>query len=449
MYLTAGKIRLLNCNQYFQGKIAGQNLSETKDHLLKDSFILFLATSIVNLSNFIFHMYVTRKLSPSDYGALATLLALVIIFIMPAQALLMTVAKKVSIYKAHNQFEKIHGLFKKTTKWFLILGMFYFIFFMVFSGAIMKFFNMDDVVLIVILAFISIVAILLPVVRGILQGLQKFARFGLNLISDAVFRLLSVILFTGLGFGLRGALLSSLFSALLAYVLGLFMLSEFLKIKEENIQLKKREFFGYALPVFFSMVAFSILSYMDLFIVKHFYEKEQAGLYAVTSIIGKAFLYFPMAIAMALFPKVSENFELNKNTKGLLIKSVLLTGLISFTGFLFCYFFPEFVIKLLTGGKKYLEITGVVKIFGLAILPLVLLNVIINYLLAIHRYFFIFIMYSGIIVYAGLLWFFHKTFYQVIFILFLVNLIIFILSFCSIFIYGTVKKNLKEKIVGI
>lgn len=419
-------------------------MSEQKDYLFKDSFILFLATSTVNLSNFIFHMYVTRKLSPSDYGALATLLAMIIIFIMPAQALLMTVAKRVSIYKAHNQFDKIIGLFKKTTKWFLILGIFYFVFFITFSGFIMSFFNLDDIFLILILALISIVALLLPVVRGILQGLQKFVKFGLNLISDAVFRLISVILFITLGFGLRGALASSLFSALIAYCLGMFMLAEYLKIKEKSFQLKKREFFGYALPVFFSMVAFSILSYLDLFIVKHFYEKEQAGLYAVTSIIGKAFLYFPMAIAMALFPKVSENFELKKSTKGLLIKSVILTVIISFLGFLFCFFFPEFVIKLLTGGKKYLEITGVVKIFGLAILPLVLLNVLINYLLAIHRYFFIYIMYLGIVVYAVLLWFFHKTFYQVVFILFIVNFIIFILSFSSIFIYKKIKIKIKE-----
>jgi len=421
-------------------------LKDQKDYLLKDSFILFLATSIVNLSNFIFHMYVTRNLSPSDYGALATLLGMIIIFIMPSQALLMTVTKRVSIYKAHNQFEKIFSLFKKTTKWFLILGIFYFVFFMLFSNFIKSFFNIDDIILILILSFISIVALMLPIVRGILQGMQKFAGFGLNLISDAVFRLLCVILFINLGFGLRGTLASSLFSALIAYILGLFMISEFFRIKEKPFQLKKREFFGYALPVFFSMVAFSILSYMDLFIVKHFYEKEQAGLYAVTSIIGKAFLYFPMAIAMALYPKVSENFELNKSTKSLLIKSVVLTALISFIGFLFCFFFPEFVIKLLTGGKKYLEITGIVRIFGLAILPLVLLNVIINYLLATHRYFFIYIMYSGIIIYTILLWLFHKTFFQVIFILFLVNLIIFILSFGSIFIPENDKIKVKGKI---
>lgn len=411
-------------------------MNEKKDFLIKDSFILFLATSIVNISNFIFHMFVTRHLSPNEYGALATLLAIIIIVVMPAQALQMTIAKKSAIYKAHNDIKSIGFLFYKTTKWFFILGIFYFIFFMLFSGRIMDFFKIDDFFLILVLALISIIAILLPVIRGILQGLQKFIGFGSNLIIDALFRLIFVVVLVSIGFGLRGALASSLLSATTAYITGLFIIKELCKIDKDKSPtlITKKEIFEYAFPVFLSMFAFSVLSYMDLLIVKHFFDKEQAGLYAVTSIIGKAFLYFPMAIAMALFPKVSENFELNKSTRAMLIKSLVLTFTISIFGFLFCYFFPNFVIKLLTGGGKYYEISNIVKIFGIAILPLVLMNVLINYLLAVHRYLFIYIMYAGIILYGVLLWFFHSSFYQIIFILFISNLLILLFSIISIFI---------------
>jgi len=419
-------------------------LNEKKDFLIKDSFILFLATSIVNISNFIFHMYVTRHLSPTAYGALATLLAIIIIVAMPAQALQMTIAKKAAIYKAHNNLKNIGFLFYKTTKWFFILGIFYFAFFMLFSGIIKNFFKIDDFALILILALISIIALLLPVIRGILQGLQKFIGFGLNLIVDALFRLIFVLLLVSIGFGLRGALASSFLSATTAYIIGLFMIKELCGIDnyKGEVLITKKEIFKYAFPVFLSMFAFSILSYMDLLIVKHFFDKEQAGLYAVTSIIGKAFLYFPMAIAMALFPKVSENFELNKSTRTMLMKSMVLTFAISIFGFLFCYFFPNFVIKLLTGGGKYYGIADIVKIFGIAILPLVLMNVLINYLLAIHRYLFIYIMYAGIILYGILLWFFHSSFHQIIFILFISNLLILLFSVISVFI----KFNKKVKV---
>ena len=53
---------------------------KNKDYLIKDSFILFIASSVVNLSNFAFHMYATRSLGPELYGALVALLGMVIIF---------------------------------------------------------------------------------------------------------------------------------------------------------------------------------------------------------------------------------------------------------------------------------------------------------------------------------------------------------------------------------
>jgi O-antigen/teichoic acid export membrane protein len=42
--------------------------AEKKDHLVKDSLILFVASSVVNASNFIFHMYAARNLKPEEYG---------------------------------------------------------------------------------------------------------------------------------------------------------------------------------------------------------------------------------------------------------------------------------------------------------------------------------------------------------------------------------------------
>ncbi|HPD19531.1 MAG TPA: hypothetical protein PLF61_07695, partial [Candidatus Goldiibacteriota bacterium] len=125
---------------------------------------------------------------------------------------------------------------------------------------------------------------------------------------------------------------------------------------------------------------------------------------------------------------VSEHYELNINPKKMLYKSLMLTFLLSLVGIVFCYIFPDFILWLLTGGGKYYAIKKIVQIFGIAILPLVLLNVIINYNLAIHNYAFMFVVYAGIILYAVILWFFHSTFYVVLGVLFIVNLLILVFS---------------------
>jgi len=96
-----------------------------------------------------------------------------------------------------------------------------------------------------------------------------------------------------------------------------------------------------------------------------------------------------------------------------------------------CYFFPRLIIGVMFGEKFY-AIEGVVRLFGAAIFPLVLFNVVINYALAVHRYAFIYLMFGAIIVYPALLWFFHSSFYQVISVLFCVTLALFILTMASL-----------------
>jgi len=405
-----------------------------KDNLIKDSFILFIASSIVNISNFVFHMYATRHLKPEEYGTLATLLGIIMIVAMPCAALQTSIVKKASILKAKNSIFGIRALFFEAVKWLLITGVLIFFLFFVLADFIKNFFNLNNNKLVYVMGCVLIMYFILPVIRGILQGLQKFINYGLNMIIDSLFRLFFLILFISIGFGVYGALSTTFFSGLCAFVIGLFMIKDVIGLKnnKNTIALPFKDILSYALPVLFSFLGFSLLGYIDLFIVKHFYPEEQAGFYAVTSIIGKAFLFFPSAVVMVLFPKVSEHYELNINPKNMLYKSLILTFIISLIGIIFCYLFPEFVLWLLTGGGKYYAIKEIVRLFGIAILPLVLLNVIINYNLAVHNYSFIFVIYAGIILYIAILWFFHSNFYIVLLILFIMNLVILFFSIISI-----------------
>lgn len=410
---------------------------EHKDHLIKDSMILFIASTVVNLANFVFHSYASRLLGPEQYGVLVTLLALIIIVGMPAMALQMTIVKKTSIFKAHGRFGSVEKLFKKTILWFSVLGALYFVVFAAAGsgiGGLKDFFHIEDAFLYYILGGIAFVSLMVTVVRGILQGLQKFIGLGATMITDAVIRLIFLFIFVSvLSWGARGALATTFVGTATAFVLGLVLISYIFRYKESSAEvIRKRDVFSYALPVFFSMMGFALLSYMDVFMVKHFFSSYEAGLYSATSMIGKAFLYFPSAIVVTLFPKVAESHELNKNTMSLLTKSLGLTALISLAGIIICFFFPKIIIAVMFG-EKFLAIEGVVKFFGAAILPLVLYNVLLNYSLAVHKYGFIFIMYAGIVVYAAVLWFFHGSFYQVVTVLFAVNMVILLLSFVSLY----------------
>jgi O-antigen/teichoic acid export membrane protein len=416
-----------------------------KDGLIRDSFILFAASSLVNLSNFVFHSFASRMLGPDEYGVLVTLLAFIVIVAMPSQALQMTIVKKTSIFRAHDRPGSIEKLFRMTSVWFIVIGLGCFLAFAavgILPGGLKNFFHIQDPALYYILGVISVLMLVLPVVRGILQGLQNFVGLGISLVIDAVTRLLALyVLVKALSGGVRGAISTTLAGGFVSYVVGFFLIAYIFRYKEDKEEvIKKSDLFSYALPVFFSMLGFAFLSYIDVFMVKHFFNSHDAGLYSATSMIGKAFLYFPSAIAMTLFPKVSEGHELNRGTKALLYKSLGLTAAISFAGIIFCYFFPRIIIGIMFGEKFY-AIDGVVKLFGAAIFPLVLFNVAMNYALAVHRYAFIYFTFAAIIIYSALLWFFHNDFYQVISMLFGVTSVLFILTMFSLRGEGKMVQN--------
>ena len=418
---------------------------EHKDHLIKDSMLLFIASTVVNLSNFIFHSFASRLLGPEQYGVLVTLLALIIIVVMPALALQMTLVKKTSIYKAHGQLGSVEKLFKQTILWFSVVGAVYFCVFAAAGagiGGVKEFFHISDPALYYILGGIAFIALVVPVVKGILQGLQNFMGLGATFIMDAFIRLAALYLFVyALHWGIRGALATTFAGTTFSFITGFFLLKYIFRMPEPAGEvIKKRDIFGYALPVFFSMFGFAMLSYVDVFMVKHFFNNYDAGLYSATSMVGKAFLYFPSAIAMTLFPKVSESHELNRDTLSLLLKSLGLTAVICLAGIVVCFFFPKIIIGVMFGAK-YLAIEGVIRVFGAAILPLVLFNILLNYSLAIHKYGFIYIMYAGIAAYIAALWFFHGSFFQVIGVLFAVNMLILASSFVSLYFESGVKKH--------
>lgn len=407
-----------------------------KDGLIRDSFILFAASSLVNLSNFVFHSFASRMLGPDQYGVLVTLLAFIVIVAMPSLALQMTIVKKTSIFKAHGRPGSVEKLFRLTSIWFLAIGLACLLVFAaagMLPGGLKDFFHIQDPALYYILGVISVLMLVLPVVRGILQGMQNFIGLGISLVIDAVTRLLALyVLVKVLSWGVRGAISTTLAGGFVSYVIGFFLIAYIFRFKEDKDEvIRKTDLFSFALPVFFSMLGFALLSYIDVFMVKHFFNSHDAGLYSATSMIGKAFLYFPSAIAMTLFPKVSEGHELNRETKSLLYRSLGLTAAISFAGIIFCFFFPRLIIGIMFGEKFY-AIEGVVRLFGAAIFPLVLLNVAMNYALAVHRYAFIYFMMGAIVVYTGLLWAFHRDFYQVISVLFGVTAALFILTMASL-----------------
>jgi O-antigen/teichoic acid export membrane protein len=101
-------------------------------------------------------------------------------------------------------------------------------------------------------------------------------------------------------------------------------------------------------------------------------------------VLGKIVLFAPGGIAIAMFPKTSELFEVKGKHLDLLFKALLLTLFISGGAVLAYYLYPSFVVNIIFG-DKYLFTTPYIARYGLAMAFFALTGLLMNYSLSINR----------------------------------------------------------------
>jgi O-antigen/teichoic acid export membrane protein len=192
-----------------------------------------------------------------------------------------------------------------------------------------------------------------------------------------------------------------------------------LKIKD------KGEIIKYSLPVLGVTIIFSILTQADMVLVKHYFLAQQAGLYASAAVLGRAILYLPAAIIIALFPMVTELHSLNKDASHILKKGLVYTALLAGGGVLLFWIMPEFLLGFLFG-QRYLAAAPLLGIFGLAMFPMAMLGILISFNLARNQVKLIYPLLVGAIIQITLIHFYHQTLNQVLWIIVGMGTLLFI-----------------------
>jgi O-antigen/teichoic acid export membrane protein len=157
------------------------------------------------------------------------------------------------------------------------------------------------------------------------------------------------------------------------------------------------------MPVAITWGILIIISYMDIPLVKHYFDEYQAGIYSSASIIGKIGFFLPTVLLHAFFPEVINNDKLGKSSIPLLAFMLGITFLICSSYVLVVFFFKEIIITLLFGEKyllagEYLtKITIFMSIVGV-------ITVLFNFFLAkeIYHYLYIsvFVLILGVLVFV-------------------------------------------------
>jgi O-antigen/teichoic acid export membrane protein len=370
-----------------KGAIAGLFTSR----LARASGLMFASGLAGGLLGYAFQVLMGRLLSIADYGLFATFMALLTVIAVPFSALSMIVTRKVSAYRAKNQPERIAGIFwwvNKRLFWAAIvvtLGA------LPFSPLMRDYFRLDSLVSVWIFLFVIFFSFFSAVNPAILQGQQNFRWLAASGMASPSFRIIFCVVLVLAGFKLNGALMGVVFALAVSWLVTFLPLRRTVVSPAGSGSAGGHLSFKSTIPVLIANLAFTIMTQLDMVLVNHYFDSGEVGIYAAASVLGKAVMYLPGAIAIAMFPMVAENDSREQSSAHLFFNALALTAGLSTAGAMFYFLFADWIVPLLYG-QKYQSAAELLRYYGFAMLPMTLVLVAEYFLIAKGRVIFAYVM---------------------------------------------------------
>ena len=383
---------------------------EAKNGLIRTSFFILFATMTYNALNFFYHFAAARMLGPSEYGIVASLFSIIYIVSMGSTTIQNTVTKFTAKFKSRNEYGKISSLFSRAMKKFLIYSLIITVLWLLISPLIASFLKIS-VLNVLTLIPIIILCVLMPLNRGLLQGLQKFKPLGWNMITEGTIKFVLALVLMYFGLKSNGAICAVSIGMLLAFILT-FPSLNLKKAKKDHFDSK--EIYKFSLITLIALTLVTAIYSLDVFLVKHFFDAASAGHYAVLSLLGKIVFFGGTAIGLVMFPKITEAHEKNKKEAARIYrKSMLFTLIISSLITLVYFIFSNLIISIIFG-KAYLDIALLLGWFGVFMTLLSLSYIAVLHKLAIGKKNFIALIGIAVVLEIILISLFHESLMQIV-----------------------------------
>lgn len=405
--------------------------------LISGAGVIFVSSLLGSFLNFLYNLFMSRNLSVSDYGVLASLISLMTLFALPAGAVIPSIIRFAGSYFAKGNLNMVRGLYFKVIKPLFILGIFVFMIFLVFTREIGQFFNINNKSLIIIAGLNVLLGFVSVVNSPLLQAKLVFTFIALTNFVGSVLKLLLGAVVVLLGFSIGGVMWALFFSSLIQYFLSFLKLKFLFKKGVSAPKVDTGELFIYGAPAALALFGLASFITTDIILIKHFFNPSDAGIYAGMSLIGKVIFFFSAPIGTVMFPLIVQKHTRSENYHNIFKLSLLIVLIPSIAITTFYFIFPEFTIRFFTKREEYVAASSYLGIFGIFITMYSLLSIVTNFYLSIKKTKVFIPIIIGALSQIILIWIFHQSFLQIIIIsLITVSLLLFLLLLYYGKLYG-------------
>lgn len=369
---------------------------------------MIIGNNLANFGSYLYHLFMGRLLIPADYGELTAIITILGMLGMIPAAFGLVIIKFISAARNSVEISSIINWFFRCSA---VFALFISMILIIFVPLLSTFLNIPNTRLTFLLVPIFLLSTVASFNRFYLQGLLRFGRVVVGVLSELIVKLIVAILLVYGGLSVAGGLGGILAGSAVGLLLTCYFLKAYFKRKVNTPNVGAM--CSYAIPVLFKSISMTSLYSIDLVLVKHFFTSHEAGLYAALSILGKIIFFASSPISSAMFPIVSKRQSEGLKYKNVFLLSLLLTCLIALPLLLIYWLFPETIIYLLYGAK-YLGGADLLVWFGVFMVIFTVCSLLGSFFLSIGktRVTILFCLVS-IIQIAGI-WFIHKTLLEVL-----------------------------------
>lgn len=352
--------------------------------------IIFIATMIGGGCDYLFQIIMGRQLGPSSYSELNAMLSLFYIVTVPSAVIGTFMIRYTSKFKAEGRDGEIAWLMKRLLMISIALGLVLELAIFLLGPFISQFISLASMTPLYLLMLGILIVMVSPIGYGAAQGLQRFSHIAAYGITGSSTKLiLGMTLVIG-GYGIGGAVLGVLLGLLFAMLVALFAVRDLLRRPSKPVEKSEvGEIVRFFFVVAFTIVFYTVMINVDIFLARQYLDPVEAGLYSTASVLGKVIWYLPSSINLVVFPKIAHAHAKKSNTVKIMRQSVLWALTLTGGVVLIYLLFPSFILEFLYG-SAYSGAATALSILGVAMALFGLTNLFMNYGLAVNSKMFSF-----------------------------------------------------------
>ncbi len=387
-------------------------VGEARDYLITHSLVLFIGTQFGNICNMLFQIIMARMLSNAEYGVLFAALSALMMLSMPLSALNGAVTHFTALFSAKGKQEKIIAMMVGLFRDLLLPTVLLVLMVVLWRQDLMRAFKLDSPGPVYLVAGTIVLLLLGSVASGVLAGMQAFEWVALIGNGWTLLRLVLGIVLALLGLGAIGGLTANMVGVLISVALSLAVCISLLGRHWKGLK-RPVGLYSYMGGYMMTVTAFGVLTSADVLLVKYYFTPEEAGAFSKATMWARMAFFLPSPVCSAMFPKVTSTGESSRANHRTLMKALVLTGLLGGGIGLVSLAVPELLLGILSK-EIHPGQANILRCMALALAPLTLLMVLLNYELAQRRFRIMIPLYlcAGGYVLGVMRW--HETLFQVV-----------------------------------